>query len=154
MTTWHEIQQTSGAFKSSPRAKNDKRESKLQRAFCQWLGMSYPNVYFTSDASSLGAGFSTISNIQATKSRHAHLDAILLHPSKQYHFLVLEFKRESPYLRSGELSTEKHLQDQVKTMNLIRSVGGKCEFVWTLDMAMKITTEYLGESKIDNDPLF
>jgi len=39
-------------------------------------------------------------------------------------------------------------------MELLRSVGGKCEFVWDLDRAIKITTEYLGDPVIDNSPLF
>lgn len=146
---WNEIQQISGAFKSSPRKRNDKRETKIQRAFCSWLGMSYPNVYFTSDASSLGAGYSTIQNIQATKSRHVQLDLVILCPNKQYHFLVFEFKRESPYLKSGELGTEKHLRDQVKTMNLLRGAGGKCEFTWSLEQAIEIATEYLGQPVTD-----
>ena len=136
--------------------KNDLREAKLQRAVCEWIGMQYPNVYFTSDASSLGAGWSTIKNIQATKSRHAHLDLIILNKSFQgeYSFLLLEFKKESPYLQDGTLSKEKHVQEQFKTIKLLRSKGGKCEFVWSLDMAIKIITDYLGQPKQDNTPLF
>ena len=135
-------------------AKNEQREAKLQRSFCEWLGMQYPNVYFTSDASSLGAGWSTIRNIKATKSRHAHLDLHILYPAKEYHFLVLEFKKESPYLQSGLLSTEKHIQEQLKTMELLRQCGAKCEWVWSLDRAINITTDYLGQPKQDNTPLF
>lgn len=135
--------------------KNDQVEAKMQRAFCQWLGMQFPNVYFTSDASSLGAGWNTIRNIKATKSSHAHLDLVILCPKQgQYHGLVLEFKKESPYLLSGELSREKHIQDQLKTMQLLRAKNYKCEWAWTLEMAIDICTEYLGQPVITNETLF
>ena|SRR3990167_294515 len=147
LMNWNEIAEESGQFKSSPREKNNLAEAKLQRAVCSWLGMQFPNVYFVSDPSSLGAGWSTIRNIQAGKSKHAHLDMIIMEPSATHNFLILEFKKESPYLQSGLLSTEKHVQDQLKTMELLRSKGGKCEFVWSLDRAIKIIEEYLGKPK-------
>lgn len=137
-------------------ARNEQREAKLQRAFCEWLGMQYPNVYFTSDASSLGAGWSTIRNIKATKSRHAQLDVVILCPSwNGYKYaLVLEFKKESPFLKDGSLSKEKHIQDQLKTMELLRAKHYKAEFVWSLEQAINITTDYLGQPITTNEPLF
>lgn len=138
------------------KVKNDQAEAKLQRTFCQWLGMQYPNVYFTSDASSLGAGWNTIKNIKATKSAHAQLDVVILSPSwNEYLYgLVLEFKKETPFLKDGSLSKEKHIQDQLKTMQLLRAKKYKAEFVWSLEQAISISTEYLGKPKQDNTPLF
>lgn len=146
---WKEIAEQSGQFKSSPREKNNKAEAKLQRAVCEWIMMQYPHVYFTSDASSLGAGWSTIKNISATKSKHAQLDLVILHRSVQgeYSFLVLEFKRESPFLKDGTLSQEKHVQEQLKTMQLLRKQKGKCEWAWTIDMSQRIIENYLGENR-------
>jgi hypothetical protein len=139
---------------ASAPVKNNQTEAKLQRAFCSWMGMQYPDVYFSSDASSLGAGWSTIKNIQATKSNHAHLDVTLLQPAKQYHALILEFKKESPYLQDGTLSKEIHIREQLKTMELLRKLNYKCEWVWDLDQAIQIATEYLGQPEEDNSPLF
>ena len=153
---WDEIVEQSGTFKSSPREKNNLAEGKLQREICDWIGTYYPDVYFTSDASSLGAGWSTIKNIQATKSKHAHLDLIILHRSVQgeFHFLVLEIKKDSPFLLSGQLSKEKHIQEQLTTMQLLRRQGGRCEWAWTKDMAVRIITDHLGHPKPDDIPLF
>lgn len=136
--------------------KNEQIEAKLQRAVCQWMGMQYPEVYFTSDASSLGAGWNTIRNIKATKSAHAQLDLVILSPSWNGYIygLILEFKKESPFLKDGTLSKEKHIQDQLKTMDLLRAKHYKCEFVWSMDQAIEIITEYLGKPKTDNTPLF
>lgn len=131
------------------------QEAKLQRAVCQFIGMQYPNVYFTSDASSLGAGWNTIKNIKATKSAHPQLDLIILCPKQgQYHGLVLEFKKESPFLKDGTLSKEKHIQNQLKTIELLRKNNYKCEWVWGIDQAIKIITEYLGAQVLDTTPLF
>lgn len=138
------------------REKNDQVEAKLQRAVCSWISMQYPSVYFTSDASSLGAGWNTIRNIKATKSGHAQLDLVILSPSwNGYKYgLILEFKKESPFLKDGSLSKEKHIQDQFKTMHLLRAKNYKCEFVWSIDQAIKIITEYLGNPIQTHEPLF
>ena len=152
---WNEISKQSGAFKSSPRLKRSNEEAKLQKAICEFIGYQYPNIYYTSDASSLGASWNTIRNIQATKSKHAHLDIILLCPKQgKFHGLILEVKKESPFLKDGTLSKETHIREQLTTMELLRKVNYRCEFIWSLDQAIGIITEYLGEPVTDNSPLF
>lgn len=135
---------------------SEKSEQKLQIKLCNYIQNFYPNVYFSSDPSGLRVTPGLRSILKATRSRHAHLDVELLEPSKdgKYHALIIECKKVSPLKKNNTISEEKHIQEQVSVMNMLRSKGYYCMFCWSLEGGINIVNEYLGAPEIDNSPLF
>src|SRR3990172_5113194 len=100
-------------------AKKKKPEQNLQKQLCQWLKLTYPNIYFMSDASGLRVNMGLRSLIKQTRSRHAALDLVILHPKYRfdgnrksilYCGLIIELKKESPFKKDGSLKSDEHLQ--------------------------------------------
>lgn len=140
------------------KAKNDQREEKLHKAICEYIGYQYKNIYFQSDPSGLsGIGERAKVLLKKTRSGHKHLDLTIFKKSfdGKFSLLILECKKESPYLKDGvTLSNSEHIQKQLSSMNLLRAEGYRCVFVWTLDMAIVEIEQYLGKPVTDNQPLF
>lgn len=136
------------------------KEHKLQVAICNYLKMQYGHVLFISD---------TVANVKLTptqqsrnkaiqKSDFSCPDLIILHPNGRYHGLFLELKQESPYKQDGTLKKQKvvvknkagqvtsiydHLEEQDRALRNLTSLGYKAEFCWSLDMAVKIISQYM-----------
>ena len=154
--------------------RNEQPESKIQNEFCDWVSGNYPDAYYQCDASSLGASWSTKTKVSKGKSGHAHLDFFLEKKSVcgRYSGLVIEFKADTPFKINGELKQQKmydkrgnpiynedgqqkdHLNEQRKSMELLTAQGRSCHWAWSLNQAMEITIEYLGQPKTNNEPLF
>ena len=129
-------------------------EEKLQKSICEHMSIFYPHIYYFSDPSGIFASPRLRNLLHKTHSSHAQLDMIILEPSNQFNFLVLECKKETPYLKDGSLSTGEHIQKQKTSMDLLESKGGKCLFVWNLEQVKIILENYLGKSEVKDEPLF
>lgn len=132
----------------------EQSEKILHRKVCDYLQEYYPHVYFDSDSSGIRVGQGMANQLKQTRSSHAHLDLTVLEPSREFKALILELKVKTPFLKDGSLSTEAHIQDQFITMCLLESKGYKCMWCWSLDQAITIFQNYLGDPKQDNTPLF
>lgn len=131
-----------------------KPEQKIHLEFCDWLGYSYPDVYFDSDPSGLRVTPSIRNILMKTRSRHAHLDIIILEPRREWKGLIIELKSETPFKQNGELKSSDHLSDQAYTMSLLESKGYKCNWAWSVEQAQQISINYLGASTVPDEPLF
>lgn len=128
-------------------------ELKIHLEFTDWLGSSYPDIYFVSDPSGLYVeSWKTRKTLLKMRSRHAQLDIIVAEPRRQFIGLVIELKSATPFRLDGTLKSDRHLEDQQATMNLLESKGYKCNFAWSLEQAKQIAISYLGEPV--DQPLF
>jgi len=72
-------------------------------------------------------------------------DVLILQPNKHYKGLFLEVKKETPYLKSGKLSNNKHIQEQNEVLKRLNSLGYLALFVWSYEMAKVILDSYMKE---------
>jgi hypothetical protein len=124
-----------------------KNEQKLSVAVSNYLKLAYPNVVFTCDSSGVKLSIGQAVALKKQRSRHKIPDMLILEPSANgvYHFMVLELKtiEANPYLKNGSLSSSEHIQEQNKTLELLRSKGAYAEFAVGLDDAIKKIDNYL-----------
>lgn len=136
-------------------------EYNLQKSICRYLEVKYSDVLFLSDS---------ISNIALTPTQQARNKAIqkrdfsapdlaIFAPRGNYHGLFLELKVESPFKKDGTLRAQTvtvkkngmvvdkydHLKEQDRALRMLRGLGYKAEFCWSIDQAMKIIDEYLNQ---------
>ena len=120
-----------------------KKEQSLQKAICTWLKLQHPNVYFFSDPSGIKMSIGMAVQLKANHSAHAQLDLVILEPRGEYHAMVLELKRETPYRKNGELKKSDHLTDQLKTVANLQVRGYYVKLAWEFDTAKKLIGKYL-----------
>lgn len=124
--------------------KKKKPEQNLQKQLCNFIRKKYPNIYFLSDASGLPIkSWGLRMLLKKTRSTHAALDIVILYPRAPFHALAIELKRESPYLRDGSLKSDQHLQDQQKTIDLLRSINIFARFIWNFEDGKELIEAYL-----------
>ena len=113
------------------------------------LKIQYPDVYFTFDPSGEfvkgkdGKGWKRISDMKAKRSNHAHLDMIIMEPINKYKGLFIEFKKESPFKKNGELLKNDHYIDQENTMKHLTQKGYACAWCWDIDQFREIINDYM-----------
>ena len=105
-----------------------------------------------SDASGLRVNMGLRSLIKQTRSRHAALDLVILHPKYRfdgnrksilYCGLIIELKKESPFKKDGSLKSDEHLQEQQKTIDELNRIGYYAGFVWDLSTGIELINTYL-----------
>lgn len=96
-----------------------------------------------SDASGLRVSIGIQMVIRSTRSKHAALDVAIFEPRGKFHGLVIELKAKKPFTAGGQLSINKHIQDQQKTVMHLTRKGYMTLFAWTLDQAIDVATKYL-----------
>lgn len=72
-------------------------------------------------------------------------DFIFLKNNGKYSGLFIELKKESPFLKNGELKsdTSGHLQRQKDVLDMLNIEGHYASFCWTLEQFKKIVTDYM-----------
>lgn len=122
-----------------------KAESHLQIQVCTYLKMQYPNVIFFSEPSGLRVSIGQAVQLKKMRSFGKLPDLFLAKPMGDYAGLFIELKADgsSPYLKSGELSKDKHIQAQAETLSRLRAVGYAAYFATGFKEAKKITDMYL-----------
>ena len=131
-------------------------ENTLQVQICRYIKLRYPGVIFNSDQ----AGVNNVSRYSrgvATQLRsdRGYPDLFIAEPRGKYHGMYLELKTENArvYLKSGILSTEKHIQEQAVVLQKLTSKGYYANFAQGYDDAIKQIDDYLGTKK-ETGPTF
>lgn len=121
-------------------------EFHLQKQVCQYLRSQYPELLFSSDtiaAVSLTMP-QAVRNKAVQKEGFKMPDLCIWKPVGKYAGLMIELKKESPFLEGGvTLSRDKHIQEQWKTMQQLNELGYVACWAWTFDMAKDIIDNYL-----------
>ena len=120
-----------------------KKEEALQIRFCNHLKKNYPMIMFTADLSGENVSIQQARKNKMQRSSRGFPDLMIFERNKEFGMLFLEFKKETPYLKNGKLSTNKHIQEQNEVHKKLRLKGYKVEFVWTLENAILIFENYI-----------
>ena len=131
-----------------------KPELKLHKEVAEYLQEFYPSVYFLSDPSGLRVSMHTARILKATSSSHSHLDVVVLRKSRQFSFLIIELKSDTPYKQNGELKSNEHLESQKLSMDMLEAEGALTMFAWSIGQVKDILHNYLGQPVTKNEPLF
>lgn len=131
-------------------------EKNIHKAFAFYLRLRHPHAIFTSESSGVRVSIGQALALKATRSEHTHLDVFISESKGAYHGLYIELKRESPLKRDGSLKAENkkvrfgpifktinHLEEQYKTMLLLRDKGYCAFFSESLDNAIELADTYL-----------
>lgn len=124
------------------------KEETLQTAICSYIKYQYPNVIFTAESSGVRLTIGQAKKAKNQRNPESGLpDLIILEPNKDYHGLCLELKRKSPYLKNGELSQNKHIQNQYEVHKTLNLKGYLTMFVWSFEMAKEVLDQYINQWK-------
>jgi len=123
-----------------------KVEEKLQTAISNYIKLQYPDVIFTAESSGLKLPIGLAVKAKNHRNPPRGLpDILILQTNKHYKGLFLELKKETPYLKSGKLSNNKHIQEQNEVLTRLNGLGYLAFFVWSFDMAKVILDSYMKE---------
>jgi len=120
-----------------------KKEEAIQIKFCNYLKKNHSLVIFTADLSGDNVNIQQARKNKMQRSSRGFPDLMIFERNKEYGMLFLEFKKESPYLKNGKLSTNKHIQEQNELHKKLRLKGFKVDFVWSLEDAILIFEKYI-----------
>lgn len=113
-----------------PKQKNRHPERDLQVAVCTYLKHQYPKLIFFSESSGMRTSIYQAKLLKATRSIGKLPDLFIAAPRREYHGLFIEIKTEdsSPFLKNGDISQEKHVQEQWYTLCRLTDVGYRATF--------------------------
>ena len=120
-------------------------EYQLQKQICQYLEIQYPQLLFLSDS----IAFCKLSIPQAVRNKAVQKDGfkcpdlLILEPRGEWHGLFIELKKETPYLKSGKLSSNEHIQGQAKTIADLKAKKYWACFSWSLEQTIEIIKDYM-----------
>ena len=121
-------------------------EFELQKAVCRWLSFQFPKVLYLSD---------TVASVKLTipqqnrnklvqKNDFSCPDLLILEPNKDFKGLFIELKVKSIYKVDGvTLLKSEHVENQMKTINELKSKGYYACFSWSLEMTLQIISKYM-----------
>jgi hypothetical protein len=122
------------------------KEEDLHSQLCQWLRLQHPTVIFRTDfAAGLRMTMGQAAKHKSLQSGRAWPDLFLAEPRGQYHGLFIELKREgvAVYLKSGQVSSNPHIQEQDFVLQKLRQRGYMAEFCVGIEAAMALINRYL-----------
>lgn len=123
----------------------NKKEESLSIQICKYLDLQYPNVLYFCDSSGirLTIGQAVIAKKQRCKSWKIP-DLIILSPSKGYHGLVIELKknREEVYTKDGNFRKNEHIQAQNDSLCHLIKNGYYAAFACGFDQTKNIIDCY------------
>lgn len=148
------IEEAKKHFKKNTKGK---KEARIQVEVCEYIKKNYPDVIFQCDlASGMNLGKHIGGMNTRLRSSRGLPDLFIAHNKvklkslgadkyENYNGLFLELKRDgkSPYLKSGKLSSNEHVQEQAAILERLRNQGYKAEFAVGYEEAVKIIDEYL-----------
>lgn len=114
-----------------------KKEESLHIQVCTWLKLQYPDLIWVSDYAA-GIRLSIGQAVKAKKMRSSKglPDIMIFKANSVYHGLFIELKTKDPYLKSGNLSTNPHLQQQNAIHNRLIDEGYCAGFSTGFDEAI------------------
>jgi hypothetical protein len=100
-------------------------ESDLHANVCNYLRLMWPGVVFWSDGSGNNLSPVQAARNTALRSSRGIPDLLILAKRGPYGACALELKTEknTPYLKSGKLSTDAHVQEQAEVLQALMNVG-------------------------------
>lgn len=121
-------------------------EYHLQKQVCQYLQFQYPDVEFLSDTvASVKLNFGQQQRNKAIQKPNFKCpDVVILEPRGKYHGLLIELKKDTPFLKDGvTLKSNEHLEGQQKTITKLINKGYFACFSWSFEMTKKIIDDYM-----------
>lgn len=113
------------------------------------MDKAYPRAIYAVDPAGIRLGAGLASEVKRKRCKNwKTLDMPIYHPNKKYHGLFLEIKKETPFLRNGELSADKTIQEQQKTISELLELGYYACFVWTYEQAVIVITKYFEDNDL------
>lgn len=91
-------------------------ERHLQQQICTYLKMQFPDVIFMSECSGLKVSIGVARQLKAIRSGKSLPDLFIAEARQGMHGLFIELKAETVFLKNGELSKEKHIQEQSEVL--------------------------------------
>jgi len=145
--------------KDSGRSAARQRERIMQRALTVWIRGEYPDIDFYNDwASGAYLTYGQNSARLTLASRNGWVDLFIPEPSRGYHGLFIELKKEGvrPYLKDGKtLSADLQIRKEAKFLDRQKSKGYCATFAIGLDDAKKKIDWYLNRKiKLLDDSVF
>lgn len=121
------------------------KEENLQTQVCTYLDWKYKDIVYTSDLS--GIKLSIGSAVKAKKQRCKRYkipDLLILQGNNKYFGLILELKTDKSKVfgKKGQVLKNKHVEEQIKTLYKLNSVGYFATFVFSFEMAQKTIDDY------------
>lgn len=125
--------------------KKKQAEKSVHQQLCDYIKYQYPKVVFTSDASGLRVSMGLRMELKRKRSNDKIPDLLILHPSGNYHGLLIEVKRNIGEVYKKDLSyvKDEHIEDQAATLEKLNAVGYKAVFGCGFDHSKQIIDEYL-----------
>ena len=121
-----------------------RKEERLQISISRYLKHQYPQVIFTAESSGIPLPIYLAKKAKAQRNPTKGLpDVWIAQPNTMYYGLFLELKTKTPFLKSGKLSTNKHIREQAKVLERLNDLGYLAQFVWSFDMAKALIDDYL-----------
>lgn len=126
-----------------------KHEESLQKRVCSYLRKEYPQAIFRSD---YAAGLQLTENqariMHQINSCRGYPDLFIATPSRGYHGLYLELKREGTTIyvtrgpQKGQMSVDLHIREQAAVIQQLNGLGYFARFAVGYEKACKIIDWY------------
>jgi len=142
----------------SGRGTNKQRERVIQVALTKWLRMEYPDIDFFNDWAS-GAYLTVGQNSArlAMASNNGWVDLFIAEPSRGYHGLYIELKKEDVriYLKDGKtLTANPQIRKEAEFLARQRTKGYCAVFACGLEQAKTVIDKYFGVTRPENLEMF
>lgn len=126
-------------------------EEQIQIMCNHWINVRYPELsklYFFNSFQGMRLNFGQIKKAKKTGGLKTGLpDFMFLKNNGAYSGLFIELKKESPYLKNGQLKKDDHLELQRDVLEQLKIEGYYAVFAWSFDQFKKIVTDYM-ENKL------
>jgi hypothetical protein len=119
-------------------------EYQLQKQVCAYLNNQYPNVMYYSTG--IGLQLTMLQGVRnkAIQKEGFHCpDLLILEPKNGMAGLFLELKAKTIYKKNGELLKNEHVENQLKTIELLEKKGYASCFAIGFSEAKILIDNYL-----------
>lgn len=123
-------------------------EADLHQMVCQYLRLQYSDVMFHSDyAAGIKLTLGQAMKRKRLESGRGWPDLFIAEPASFAHGMFLELKREGTriWLKDGSLTSDKHIQEQMKLLVMLRMKGYNAQMVAGFDAAKDAIDKYLSD---------
>lgn len=120
-------------------------EKQIHSQVCRYLDLQYPKVIYTSDSSGVRVSIGMAKALKAIRCKCYKIpDLIIMHPNRLYHGLIIEIKKDLSQImtKSGNFKKEKHVQEQLKSLEELKWLGYAAIFGCGFDHCKSVIDEY------------
>lgn len=119
-------------------------EYHLQKQVCTYLNNQYPNVMYYSTGIGLGLTLPQAIRNKAIQKDNFHCpDLLILECKKGFAGLFIELKATTIFKKNGDLLKSEHVENQLKTIDLLKLKGYESDIAIGFDEAKLIIDSYL-----------